>query len=442
MVFAYTQGLWALLILIPFIILYLIRPKMIKMKIPSLMFLLHDESSKQQLSFLRKFLRDPLFLIQLFLILALAFSVAEPFIILPKQETATNTVLVLDGSASMQAEFNGKTRFEDAVDRALKDRDGRVSVVLAGQVPELHLESSGSTRAGQILRGLDARDTATNLAGAMFMAKDLLRNKKGQVIVYSDFLTTNSEDNVLMAKRSLNAEGIIVRLENVGFETDNVGIVDMDVNKVNVLATVKNYADQAREVQLQLVKDDKVQESKQVKMGPNSIESVSFPTLSGVSSVKVNAKDNFLLDNTAHVSSPLGDKIKVLMITNNNNNFIIKAMQAIGIFDIETRAPPIVKAFDLDHDIIVLADIEKTIVPSDVIDIKRYIQKGALVIVAGDEDIPKLGLQDLLPITIEGTGESTGINVKIINEFTKDKDFGTSKKHIIGAPRKELSCML
>jgi hypothetical protein len=435
MVFAYTQGLWALLILIPFIILYLIRPKMIKMKIPSLMFLLHDESSKQQLSFLRKFLRDPLFLIQLFLILALAFSVAEPFIILPKQETATNTVLVLDGSASMQAEFNGKTRFEDAVDRALKDRDGRVSVVLAGQVPELHLESSGSTRAGQILRGLDARDTATNLAGAMFMAKDLLRNKKGQVIVYSDFLTTNSEDNVLMAKRSLNAEGIIVRLENVGFETDNVGIVDMDVNKVNVLATVKNYADQAREVQLQLVKDDKVQESKQVKMGPNSIESVSFPTLSGVSSVKVNAKDNFLLDNTAHVSSPLGDKIKVLMITNNNNNFIIKAMQAIGIFDIETRAPPIVKAFDLDHDIIVLADIEKTIVPSDVIDIKRYIQKGALVIVAGDEDIPKLGLQDLLPITIEGTGESTGINVKIINEFTKDKDFGTSKKHIIGAPK-------
>jgi hypothetical protein len=151
--------------------------------------------------------------------------------------------------------------------------------------------------------------------------------------------------------------------------------------------------------------------------------------------VKVNAKDNFLLDNTAHVSSPLGDKIKVLMITNNNNNFIIKAMQAIGIFDIETRAPPIVKAFDLDHDIIVLADIEKTIVPSDVIDIKRYIQKGALVIVAGDEDIPKLGLQDLLPITIEGTGESTGINVKIINEFTKDKDFGTSKKHIIGAPK-------
>tara|TARA_Y100000310_G_scaffold172609_2_gene172745 strand:+ start:13905 stop:15665 length:1761 start_codon:yes stop_codon:yes gene_type:complete len=435
MVFGYTDGLWALLILVPFIILYLIRPKMVKMKIPSLMFLMHDESSKQKLSFLRKFLRDPLFLIQFFLILALAFAVAEPFIILPKQETATNTVLIVDGSASMQTTFNGKSRFDDAIERALDDREGRVSVVLAGQVPELHLDSGGSTRAGQILRGLDARDTATNIAGAMFLAKDLLTNKKGQVIVYSDFLSTNTEDNILVAKRALNAEGVIVRLENVGGEVENIGIIDLDVSKTGVLATVKNYAPEAREVQMQLIKEDKAVEAKTLKLGPRSVEKIGFPTLPGVSIVKVNAIDNFELDNLAYVSSPLGDKIKVLMITNNENNFIKKAMEAASIFEIEVREPPIVKAFDLDHDVIVLADIEKTIVPSDVIDIKRYMQKGALVIVAGDESVPKLGIQDLLPITVKGTGESTGVNVKIINVFTKDKDFGTSKKHIIAEPR-------
>jgi len=431
----YQQGLWAFLILIPFIILYLIRPKLVKMKIPSLMFLMGDEKSKKQLSFLRKFLRDPLFFLQLLLLLALAFSIAQPNIFLPKAETATNTVVIIDGSASSQVEFNGKSRFEDSVAQSKQYLDGRVSVILAAQIPEILIEDVGRTRAWNVLKTVSPRDTTTNIAGGMYMAKDILQGRKGQVIILSDFLLTNEEDNVLVAKRALNANNIAVRFLSTNTIVENMGIIDLEPTRDSVKATVKNYGSDTKEIEMQLVKDDEVKQSQKIKVASQSIENIAFPTLPGVSQIKLNAKDNFLLDNVAHISSPLSDKIKVLMISNNKDNFIKKAMEAANIFEIELRQPPIVKAFDLTHDLIIITDVSKTIVPSDIVDLKKYVESGKIMIIAANSQLLNLGLGELLPIVGEKLSESTPINVKIINEFTKDKDFGNTRKHIVGKPK-------
>ena len=57
--------LYALLLLIPFILLYLIGPKPKHKVIPSLMFLFKDLGRDKRTNFFRRLIRDLLFLLQL-----------------------------------------------------------------------------------------------------------------------------------------------------------------------------------------------------------------------------------------------------------------------------------------------------------------------------------------------------------------------------------------
>ena len=47
-------GLYGLLILVPFILIYLFKPKPVEKMIPSLMFFLRDQKHKKKASFLRR----------------------------------------------------------------------------------------------------------------------------------------------------------------------------------------------------------------------------------------------------------------------------------------------------------------------------------------------------------------------------------------------------
>ena len=95
-------GLAALAALVPFILIYLIKPRARERVMPSLMFFVKDMKIAKQNAFLKHLLRNLLFFMQLFTIAALALTVASPFITVPYAATSQNTVVVLDTSASMQ----------------------------------------------------------------------------------------------------------------------------------------------------------------------------------------------------------------------------------------------------------------------------------------------------------------------------------------------------
>ena len=73
--FGNTLGWLAFLSLIPLIIIYLIKPKPTKLKVPSLMFFMKRTNTSTAQSLFRRFQNDLLFLIQLLVLLLLAFSV-------------------------------------------------------------------------------------------------------------------------------------------------------------------------------------------------------------------------------------------------------------------------------------------------------------------------------------------------------------------------------
>lgn len=138
--FENTVGFLALLSLIPFIILYLRKPKPQDRVIPSLMFVLQNKKTSRQYDILKKFLTNLLFFIQLLVLIALSIAVAEPVAKVPYDVSLENTIVVLDVSASMQAEEGSRSRFDKAVGEAKGALSGKNSVILAENIPLIVLE--------------------------------------------------------------------------------------------------------------------------------------------------------------------------------------------------------------------------------------------------------------------------------------------------------------
>ncbi|PJE65253.1 hypothetical protein COU91_02600, partial [Candidatus Saccharibacteria bacterium CG10_big_fil_rev_8_21_14_0_10_47_8] len=191
--FSNTIGLYALLSLIPLILLYLIKPKPKKLIIPSLLFFIKESNKSNINSFLQKFIRDLLFFLQLLVLILLSLTIANPFITVSKELFVENSVIVLDVSASMQAMEEGSTRFDKAIEVAQDKLGSRNTIILVSNVPQILVENEGENDARQALDLLKPRDTETSLYDAIMAAKDYTQSSNSKVTVISDFIGTETE---------------------------------------------------------------------------------------------------------------------------------------------------------------------------------------------------------------------------------------------------------
>ncbi len=429
-------GLWALAVLVPFILAYLIRPRPEELTIPSLMFFLRQNQKFRQNAFLRKLLQSVLFLIQLALLVMLAVAVAEPFIEVPYSVESANTVLVIDGSASMQARSGQKTRFEEAVSAAKRNMGGRVSIVLAENIPVTLLKDGSFREANAILSRLRCKATSSNIGDAMLLAEDILKDKKGRIVVLSDFLQTDGSDP-LVAKRELAAKGNQVEFIDFSSTAENVGLVDMELTKQTAKVFVKNFNDREEMVEVALVKGTEKLGSREISLLPNSLESLVFDTPAGLSRIELAADDDFAADNTIHISAPEKMQVEVLLITNKDKSSLMAALDASDDIRLSVSHPPLGHMVDgqqvefMDFDVIILADVgavgeKEGLLRGRFKDMEDYLAMGGSVIIAGQEDLGGIATtdmsrkiySDIMPVDITGNGNNTRLCFRIFNQFT------------------------
>jgi hypothetical protein len=413
-------GLYGLLALIPLIILYLRKPKPIDKVIPSLMFLMKENKARKRFSFFRNLTRNFLLFLQILTLSVLALSLAEPFADMPLNASISNNVIIIDGSASSQTRLRDSTRFDKVVSEAKKYVNNKVSVILASNMPVTLLDDGSKRNALAILNSVKPTDTPTNIEGAMMEAETVLKKEKGNIYVISDFIMTDESDQPFKAKRFLTALGHNVKFVEISSEADNVGIVDLIVNKYETKVYVKNYNDEKVSVPVRLIVNNTlIIKEVVIDMLPDSIETLKFKTQPGVSRIELDREDDLGVDNKAYISTPPNDKIKVLVITNVDASYIMSAIKASKNVEMEIRKPPIVKAFDMDHDVIVIDNVKETIVPSDVKDMVDYVSTGKGLIITAQHDIDKSGLGELYPVEFKERGNITRACVKIFNYITK-----------------------
>ena len=387
---------------------------------------------------------------QLLALLLLSVSVAAPFIRLPYDVTLENTVLIIDSSASMQAKEE-TTRFDKAIKEAKKVLSGKNSIILAENIPLIVLEDESTDVALDILSKLKVKSTTTNLGDAMLLAKDILGDRPGRVVVISDFSNLDGPD-LMVVKKTLTTENIIVDFVDVSNEVGNMGITKLDVTKHKMEVYVKNFMDTERTAVLKLMSNGKeISSSGSIKVLPKSVEAFVFddaPT--GVSEIVLSPADNFELDNIVYISTPLKKYFDVLLITNKKNSNLELALDASKDIDLCVVNPPVLtictsgdknggKVEPYEQDAIIVHEINNVgkrngILPGNFIDISTYVRKGGKLVFTAQDDLDNINMYDSAIVDFKGkVEEAASVCVDIVNQFTKqfEKDicFTTTGKY-------------
>jgi hypothetical protein len=434
-----SAGLWFLLALIPLTLAYLIRPRPKKQTIPALMFLMRDNKNADKRSFFRKFIRDPLFLFQMLLLIAFAIAIARPFLTMTEDVFVEKTVLLVDASASSQVVVDGKSRFERTIELA-KDKVGsKNTVIVMSSVPELLEDNIEGSKAKDELSNIKPRDTSTAIFDSIIFAGNYVK-EKDKVVVISDFIETGTQKDFYAAKSILESQGIIVEFVNLRqFEAarpKNIGIIDLDIKEDKTSINIKNFNDINETVSLDMPGTNLTMQ--QLNIGPKTTEVVTFPTppaLSKFSIVPLTGHDDFEVDNEVFISAPLTEAAPLLLIANTVSKHLATALEVIGTVTVERGTPP--KVPDVNHQIIMINNINGALVlPGTFNSIKKKVEDGAALVIVAQPDLFSTDFGELLPVDRVDRGSPVLIEHEVYvtptyeTSITEDINFGRVRKYL------------
>src|SRR3989338_3451065 len=424
-------GLWALGALGFLILIYLIKPKTKDRVIPSLIFLIKQSGKSKKQSFFRKLMRDWLLLFHFLIILGLAIGVADPIYFTDKNIDAEFTVLVLDVSASMQAQGAFGNNFDKMISEAKEFLNSeKISILVVENDPRLVLDEGNREKALEIIATLEPKEGLSPIGNAVLAASDIVGDKEGRIIVISDFINSYGLDPGI-AKASVEAKDRAVQFVNLKTTSrKNVGIVNLEFIDDQTRVTIHNFNNEPVLVPLKVNQDDL-----KITIPELWEEKISFKHQPGINKITLDFNDDFPVDNIAYVSVPQKTKKRILLLTNKAESFIYPLLLAYqdtwnDHIIVEKAEPP--KLPIIDHQIIIVDSVDLGKFPSSVQQkIIDSVKEGKTqLIVAAQDDLKSLKLVDILPVKVGSLeAEADIFNQNALSQVTKDVGFTKVGKH-------------
>lgn len=426
-------ALAALLSVIPLIILYMLRPKPAVLSIPSLMFVLKLERERKRVyASLTKIVQDPLFLIQLLMLILLSIAAAGYYYSSEVPLSGEHTVLILDTSASMQVD----SRFEDAVRIADDYVSKKNSIILASDMPLLALEGGSASAAHDIFKKVRPSAGSADLSAAITTGMRSLSREGGRIIVISDFAYSKGDDPVA-SKNLAESYGIEVNFVKVGKPADNIGIINGWIEatdgKYGYTGVIKNYKDQNQRVKIETVRGTSGNATTSFTLDVPAGETNQF-TLGnlgpGITTVRLDVKDSLPVDNNAYISIPETSDQRILYITDNGK---LPSKTALSLLPNSNLTVSESVPAELDkYSLVVLAQKETPIADTSVERIENYVRNGgnAVFIVSGalipeKTEVDLIKILPVKPLRLEDA--EYGIRVKEIQKSSITKDIRSNE---------------
>lgn len=428
MPFENPLALAALLSVIPLIIIYMLRPKPAVLSIPSLMFVLKLERERKRVyASLTKIVRDPLFLIQLLMLILLSIAAAGYYYNSEEPLSGEHTVIILDTSASMQTD----SRFEDAV----KIADGYVSkknsIILASDTPLLALERGDASAAHDIFKKVKPGAGTADLSAAITTGMRYLSTEGGRIIVVSDFTNYKGDDPVA-SKNLAESYGIEVNFIKVGKPADNIGIINGWIEATDgeygYTGVIKNYMDHNESVKIETGRGTSGNASKSFSLEVPAGGTNQF-TLGNlgpdITTVRLDVEDSLPVDNKAYISIPETSNQRILYVTDNGK---LPSKTALSLLPNSNLTVSKSVPAELDnYTLVVLAQKEAPIGNSSVERIESYVRNGGnAVFIASGALVPEKTEVDLLkilpvkPLRLEEDENGIGVEEVLKSSITKD----------------------
>ena len=329
MTFLYPLGLLGLIGIPILIIIYIIKQKYTEQTVSSTyIWTLSEKFLKRRNPFSRITGLISLIL-QILAIALVSFAIAHPIFAVPG--AAFEYCFVLDGSASMQMEENGVTRFEKAknliAERIEGATDGsRFSLIYAGSESVLVFEElSDKEEALKMLADVDAGYVSDNLTEAVLIAQNIFNDRPSVLTsVYTDAAHITNE----------NIELVDVSGSEANFAIDNVSST-ISNGILTVVGDLVCYGD-GGDLELYMYLDG-AQEAAAANLmivGPGetarfqlSCSAEKFDSLR----IKVEAEDAFGLDDEIIIYDVKSDSAYTVLIVSDYSFFLKSALQALGL---------------------------------------------------------------------------------------------------------------
>ena len=369
---------------VPLVLLYFLKVRRRERTVSSLLLWHASLRDREASTFFQRLHRDPLLILQLLALLALALALARPVATVMGQG-ARKVVIVLDTSASMSARDVSPSRFEAARSGATAlvrglGEGAEVMVIEAGVQPKVTAAlARDRERALAAIRGAQPRDLPTRVQEAVRTARALVAAEpRAEIHVFTDgaFSLPKTED----------VSDPRVRWVGVGRGGRNVAITSLSIRKSyygafdhQAFVSLANYSAEAQTFSFRLELDGKSIAEREVTLEPNVRRSMvhSFShSGGGTITARLRVDDDLAVDNTAYAVLPPPRKIAVLLVSA-GNLFLEKVLRTDPQVALDVRTPDQYQGGMADADIVVLDSVTPprvgpgrfifvNVVPSDV----------------------------------------------------------------------------
>lgn len=422
MSFASPDKLIWLLAALPIIAFYILKTRLRRRPVSTLLFWDQVFEQKRQRSLWQNLRHWMSLLLQLLLVGFLGFALADP-LWNSQEDTGQDLILVVDNSASMRAvdPDSGKSRLALAIEQAgdvagtLRAGDNIALVTAGGSVRVVVGMSDFAPTVQDALLEIQPTDGPTKIGEAIAAARRLASDdEKRRIVVFSDGCVENRQAlrQTQTATQSEVADETIdqanedgdysvamltgddVRWMQVGQSQDNVAITTFQVRRSTVdpigyslLVEVKNYSSEPVETRLTLNLDDAL-----VDVIPLEIEAEgafkkqidSTSQSGGVLTGKLKIDDALELDNSARAILPQRPEIPVKLIAADDSEsyYLSRVLESI----------PLVRIVDAEAD--PRSDDDATMLTIFAGVVPDSIPDGPVLLVDIPESGPKMGEAD------------------------------------------------
>ena len=349
---------------VPLVLLYFLKVRRRERTVSSLLLWHTSLRDREASTFFQRLHRDPLLLLQLLALLALALALARPVATVMGQG-ARKVVVVLDTSASMKARDVSPSRFEAAragaaaLVRGLGE-GAEVMVIEAGVQPKVTAAlARDRERALAAIRAAQARDLPTRIPEAVRTARALVAAEpRAEIHVFTDGAFTLPQSQDVADPR--------VRWVGVGGHGQNVAITSLSIRKNyygafdhQAFVSLVNYSVEPQTFSFRLELEGKSIAEKEVTLEPSVRRSVVLPfshSGGGTVTARLRIDDDLAVDNTAYAVLPPPRKIAVLLVSA-GNLFLEKVLRTDPQVSLEVRTPDQYQGGMGDADVVVLDSV-------------------------------------------------------------------------------------
>lgn len=323
------------------IVFYLLKRKRVVKLVSSTLLWQKFLADTQASAPFQKLRKNWLLYLQILLLALAVLALTRPYFATTAQP-AQLRVVILDGSASMQATDESPSRFEKARAEALKWVDSleptdQMVVLLAGANTEV--KQSATSEKAALRRALQVcapSDSPTRLVAALKMAESLVRERRSaEIHLFSD--------GAVPELAEFENKALPLIYHKVGQRADNLGITALDTRanpedatQRAIYVSVANFSSNTMSADLELYFQANGGDARSLLearpltvVGQQTAPQVfkASQAKDGVFTVRLTGKDDLAADNEASVVSMLPKPVNVLLVTR-GNRLLEKALRA------------------------------------------------------------------------------------------------------------------